>query len=484
MLRSKILNLAKVKYFFTLLHQSIFLVILAVDESVLCRIVTDLHLKKLSYNEIREHIQLIYHLDVTKHKIKVIIQKAGEKAKAINKRLNSQIHSKISVIEVDEVFQGKSHIILGVTEKFSQYLVSLRPAIDRTSTSISEFLSPIARRFCNVRVVITDLFTAYRTVIPNIFKKARHLACHIHVQRDSMRKIEKFHNRWKKTQRKRILTENMLCKQRKKIAQLEGQKRKWEKMLHMDKEKLHELKKQKRNSLTGRTKTVDRLLEVVKKRIKRRSILISTIKSDFTKARNKREELRLSVRQISRNCESFRQNYLQSSRLQSKFFQILKDKSSHFPKHLEKFNSMLENSKYDYGRHILKLIKENPHIFALRKSTDLAWNFQNSNTIERIFGILRPRLDSSRLLKTTEGAEAYCDLFRLYYNTTPRYTGIHNKMSPLEQLGGKIDKRNYLDLIFPTRKRTTVFIGGVQSKKLNLGFNLRSVKSEGSMICS
>ena len=93
MLRSKILKLAKIKYFFTLLANQTFLALLAIDKTILYRIVTDLHLKKLSYNEIREHIHLIYHIDVTKHKIKEILTMAGKKAKDANKRLDREIRS-------------------------------------------------------------------------------------------------------------------------------------------------------------------------------------------------------------------------------------------------------------------------------------------------------------------------------------------------------------------------------------------------------
>ena len=95
---------------------------------------------------------------------------------------------------------------------------------------------------------------------------------------------------------------------------------------------------------------------------------------------------------------------------------------------------------------------------------DLAWNYHNSNAIEHIFGILCPRLDSSRLIQTTEGSTYFCDLFRLYYNKTPRYMGIHNKLSPFEQLGSKIKIRNYLDLLFLRKMRTTLFLGQEVSK--------------------
>ena len=102
MLRSNILKIAKVKYFFILLASKTFLALLVIDETILSRIVTDLHLKKLSYNEIREHINSIYHIDITKHKIKEILRKAGKKAKEIKKRIKHKIRTKNNTIEVKE----------------------------------------------------------------------------------------------------------------------------------------------------------------------------------------------------------------------------------------------------------------------------------------------------------------------------------------------------------------------------------------------
>ncbi|MHA1521750.1 MAG: IS66 family transposase, partial [Promethearchaeota archaeon] len=169
--------------------------------------------------------QLIYGLDLTKHHIHIILQKAGKKAIIVNKRLDHTIFSKIHTVEMDEVFQGKSHVILGVAEKKTQYLLALKPSPDRTATSISSF----AKRCCNIRVVITDLYSAYKTVIPNLFKKARHLACHVHVQRDSLRRMDKLRFKCNRAKKELTRCERILEKSLNKIIQLSTQKKGWNK---------------------------------------------------------------------------------------------------------------------------------------------------------------------------------------------------------------------------------------------------------------
>lgn len=484
MLRSNILKLAKVKYFFTLLASHTFLALLAIDETILSRIVTDLHLKKLSYNEIREHVNLIYHIDITKHKIKEILRKAGKKAKEINKQLDREIRSKIHTIEVDEVFQGTNRIILGAAEKKSQYLLSLKPIMDRTSISISQFLSPLARRYSNIRVVITDLFKAYKKVIPAIFKRARHLACHVHLRRDSLRFLEKLCVKWKNAKKILNSTRNEVEKLWKKILIYMAQKKNLEHQIQKDRQKRKELALIKKKSKSGKTKTVDKCLGATKKRISRRSEKLSEIKRHLAKARKKRDNNLKEIRSLSKKTNRFYQDFMQSSRIQAKFFKILTKTGRKFKIDYEKFHETLINTKYGYGKHLLKQLKGNPQIFSLRKSTDLPWNFQNTNTIERIFGILRPRLDSSRLFQTSEGAESHCDLFKLYYNTTPRYTGSHTDQSPFAQLGGKQKKRTYLDYLFPTRRRTYLFLNDKKKNSISSGIKFYHPFKTGVTVCA
>lgn len=482
--RPNILNLPKIKYLFLLLSQRVFLAILAVDEVILYRIVTDLLLKKLSYHEIREHLQLIYGLDVTKHKLKLIRDAAGIKAKTVNHKLNRSIRTKIGIIETDEVFQGKNHAILGVAEKKTQYLIDLKPAPDRTAASIKAFLAPIAKKFCNIRIVISDLYTAYKTVIPELFHKARHLACHVHVQRISMRYIEKLKVAFRRTKKKLQNIKKILGTTRQKIAKLITQKTNWENKLAKDRTERKFLLSLKRQSKSGRTKTIDRKLLNLQKRIKKRSTSLQVSIRALSKSRKTREQKIKDVSRLEKKLGKSHQIYLQSCRLEKEFFNLLKDKSKKFESNLQKFMIRLERSKYAYALSLQKMIKNNSQIFSLRKARDLSWNYQNSNTIERIFGILRPRLDSSKLLQTDEGMTYFCDLFRLYYNTTPRYTGINNDQSPFEQLGGNLKNRTYLDLLFPSRRRTTLFLGQEISEKTSLGFHVRSYRHRGAHICT
>jgi len=317
-----------------------------------------------------------------------------------------------------------------------------------------------------------------------LFKKACHLACHIHAQRISMRYIDKLKilfGRFKKNLKNGKIT---LKKTRRKITKLIAQKTDRIKKLEKDRIERQNLVLLKRQSKFGRTKTIDTKLLNLRKRIKKLSNSLQTTIKSLKKVRKIPDQKIAELSHNEKKLKKSYQTYLQSCRLEKDFFRLMKDKSKKFECNLQKLMLRLAKSKYPYASSLQKMIKNNLHIFSLRKARDLSWNYQNSNTIERIFGILRPRLDSSRLLQTAEGTTYFCDLFRLYYNTTPRYTGIHNNQSPFEQLGGKIKNLNYLDLIFPRKRRTTLFLGQEVSEKTFLGFQVQSHTHQGAIICT
>jgi len=59
----------KLKCFARLLVTGVLLAVIGVDSTFLARLVTDLTLKGLSLNQIREHLRLLYSLDLTKHEL-------------------------------------------------------------------------------------------------------------------------------------------------------------------------------------------------------------------------------------------------------------------------------------------------------------------------------------------------------------------------------------------------------------------------------
>ena len=178
----KINSFQKIKYFFRLMCQASIILVLGIDLTMLKRIVLDLSMRELSLNHIQQHLEYIYCYPMSHESIISIQQETADKAHPINHTLDKAVACKISIAEADEVFQGET-VILGCVAKGSNYLLGLHKCVDRTKESIEGFLRPIARRFFNIKIVITDLFSTYKTSIINMFKKAIHLVCQLHAGR-------------------------------------------------------------------------------------------------------------------------------------------------------------------------------------------------------------------------------------------------------------------------------------------------------------
>jgi hypothetical protein len=161
------------------------------------------------------------------------------------------------------------------------------------------------------------------------------------------------------------------------------------------------------------------------------------------------------IRDDNRRIGKVQQGVRQSGRLARKVYDLLEDRSPAFENHKEHLLEVLGKSRAPLAPYLLKFLKHHPGLFSLRKARDLAPNHQKTNTIEGIFGLFRPLLNSTRLLQTPAGITTYGELFRLYHNTTPPYTGPRNDSSPARRLGAKLRGKTYLDLLFPARGRVT-----------------------------
>lgn len=453
----KITKFQRIKYFLSLVWRSSFILILGVDHTMLKRIIVDLTFRGLSLNHLQKHLKLIYCLDISHVSIQRIQNEAKEKAEVLNHSFDVAVAPKISKIEVDEVFQGQSTIILGSVAKGSNYLLGLQKCRDRTKESIGEFLRPIGKRCMNVKVVITDLFSGYKNSIKNLFQNAKHLVCHLHagrILRRSTRHLRSVLSHRKKELEQIYKLNQKLTTQISKInarigfLSLRSQK---------DQQTHKPLSITLRTTQSKHTKTLIRKVDALAQRIKKDKDELKKLKQKAAEKKKLHKSHVFKTPQTQKIIAAANQDLLQSSRLVNDFVRLLRDFSPKFRTHKEKFLERLKTSKYSMAKEIFKMIQDNPALFSIRNPNVLKWNFQNTNTIEGIFAQFRRLLHATRLLSTEEGCERYCTLFRLYHNTMPPFTGPHKNESPVERLGVKLHGKNYLDLLFPLRNRITVF---------------------------
>jgi hypothetical protein len=217
------------------------------------------------------------------------------------------------------------------------------------------------------------------------------------------------------------------------------------------------LTSQKHQKRTKCTKTLDSKLAHIDTRIQKDQKDLIRLRIDRDLLIKKQRKVPAQQTEIQKKIDTAQQDLLQSSRQVHDFRRLLQDLTPAFETHKLQFQKRLEQSKYSLAKDILKMMRDNPDLFSVRNPRILASNYQNTNTVEGIFSLFRRLLDGTRLLSSEAGSARYCDLFRLYHNTMPPFTGPHHNHSPIERLGVNLAGKSYLDLLFPVRYRITHF---------------------------
>jgi hypothetical protein len=232
------------------------------------------------------------------------------------------------------------------------------------------------------------------------------------------------------------------------------------------------------------TKTIDSKLACTEIRIQKDIRALKHLRSQRDLLIKVQRKVPAQRKETEKKILAAQQDLLQSGRLVADFRKLLKDLTPDFEGHKQKFLSRLEQSKYSIAKEIIKMIHDNPDLFSVRNSRILPSNYQNTNTVEGLFSLFRRLLDSTRLLSSEAGSDRYCDLFRLYHNTMPPFTGPHQNHSPVERLGVKLNGKTYLDLIFPSRHRVTRFYYQYQKCDNDKRINIHPITSVQSKIIS
>jgi len=90
------------------------------------------------------------------------------------------VKPRIKILEIDEIFQGRSNVFIGTAEKRSRYLLQFKPIKNRQITELKKILTPLLEHLDRPELIITDGLQSYKTVIPEIFDSIPHLFCHVH----------------------------------------------------------------------------------------------------------------------------------------------------------------------------------------------------------------------------------------------------------------------------------------------------------------
>jgi len=429
------------------------------DDVAVRREIIDLKMKDMSYNQIVEHFAEHRCIGISKHDISDIILDAGKRAKYLNGIYDSKVKGRFKVIEIDEVFQGRSCCYLGVVDKESHYVLKFARMENRDRKTFKEELELLLEAVENLEIIITDGCSVYKTLVPELADGIVHLLCHVHSYRIFLKEAEVYHRQaadalkgLKKVEEQLGEAKHALILKRKQLKRLEKKVARIESDYDTYRARIGFKKYSKKAPWTPERRELARTLNEA--RASRRS-KINTVKNKERKVK----EISTEIRRLKGIYVEKKQVSLQTGKILSWFKRFLSCPQDEFEAERGKITGYLQGSKYPVAGKMLKFIKDNPQLQP-RTDVDLddackGFN-ASTNIIESFFGLTRPLLDKARLFGDSSQARALLEVYRLKHNLSRPFTGPNKDTTPLQRAGVNSRFNGYLEALFPATAPKTV----------------------------
>jgi hypothetical protein len=428
------------------------------------KIIVDLKMKGLSFNEIIEHLRLIHQINVSSNQIRSVLINLGKKAKRLNNYYDSLAAEKIKIAETDEIYQGREGMFIGTVDKQSTYLMNLSQFSGKSYEEFSVNLRPVAERYPSIQIMITDGFPTYIKSVNDSLPNVVHIICHVHTYRDVMREQDIYKRRARKAYKRMKECRDELVKKAQSLHhnqlvvieynQLLIQKEK-ERDIYYQQHKIPKYSKKKGRKSEKRKFANE--LNLVRSTIRSYQKAVNSWTNKILQA--KTELLKLEI-----DFQKKKNEALQTGRLVAEFKRLLDCSHDQFEVLRQNLFDKLSKSSIPLAKSLIKTLKNKPHIFADKSESIqqlITSNYMNTNTIESIFGRYRLFFRKYRRITNTKLSCAIFEILRLKHNLSRPYTGINNQTSPIQRLKIQTKFQNYLQSLFPaifikeTKKRLT-----------------------------
>ncbi len=440
---------------------------LILNKTFIKRIVINLKLDDFSYNQIQRIFKQNFGLSVNKQFIADILREAGVRARHLNGLYDAMVKPRIKILEIDEIFQGRSNVFIGTADKRSRYLLQFKPLKNRQIPELKRILTPLLEHLDSPELIVTDGLKAYKTVIPEVFDSIPHLFCHVHALRVILREQDFYNTAANRALHKIGKPKKQLSINRKTLYNKRRKLKRYElnlsRLIHVRDNyyRDHGIRHySKKIEWTPKLLYFKEKLNFYRTMIKYIKISIKTKKTKIIKLKKQLESLFLEYRQKQ-------QISLQAGRLVGMFKRLLSCRNDSFCVNRNNFEMVLEKSSHPLAHKIKKFMKTNKALF-VTKTPELEkiikYAEHNTNIIEGIFGECRPILNKIRNLKNTDVSFAFLEIWRLKHNLSRLFTGIHNHECPLERCNIHSRYKTYLDALYPMNEAQTEEFKTVDNK--------------------
>ena len=416
-----------------------------------CKAIIDLLLKGLSINDVADYMNNIEERPGTYGFIKKLVIFSGKHAKRLNGYYDSLVRDKIELLEVDEIYQGRSSMFLGVVHKYSTYLFGLEQCYGKDIETLSNKLTPYFESCHNLELVITDGLRAYGAAIKNTLCDLTHLKCHLHAYRDLMRALDPILRRSNRAYQSLKRERNKLKFYKKRLSRAKRVVNYHNKRLQCiceERDVYYRLngisKYSKKAPWTEKRKNYKKKIESIRTYIKEYSKSINNWN-------NKASISEIKLLKLEEKYKLTKVDALQSSRLVCEYKRLLDCRYTEFNSRYSSLICKLRRSPYSIALRLEKVLRTNPEYFKDKSSVIqklVPPNRANTNTVESIFGKYRLFFDHLRNIKPTKYTTALFELLRLKHNISGPYTGPNKNISPIKRLDVATHYNNYVDCLF------------------------------------
>ncbi len=416
-----------------------------------CKAIIDLLLKGLSINDVANHLAIVEDRPNTYKFIKKLVIFMGKHAKGLNRYYDSLVKDKIELLEVDEIYQGRNSMFLGVVHKYSTYFFGLEQCDGKNIEILTDKLRPYFESCSNLELVITDGLRAYGRAIKNTMCDVLHLKCHVHGYRDIMKALDPILRKANRAYQALKKEKEKLKKYKKRLSQAKRSlnynlKRLESKILERDAYfKKEGIKKySKKTPLLKKSIYFKEILNRIRVNIRDYSKSISNWLKKIAKSQVK-------ILKLEDKYKLTKIDALQSSRLVNEYKHLLDCDYKEYPKKYSNIMAKLKRSPYSIASRLEKFLRTHPEYF-IDKSSEIQKmvppNRANTNTVESIFGKFRLFFNHLRNIKPTKYTVALFELLRLKHNLSGPYTGPNKKISPITRLNVKTRYKNFVECLF------------------------------------
>lgn len=404
-----------------------------------------------SLNELAHHFRSV-NIPISEEIIKQFLQKLGNLVEKINEYIDQKIQPLIRTVESDETFKGMKIKFFEAIDHESGYLLMLQLIESTDYETLYPCFVDLKDHFQYIKRIITDLAKVYPSIIDDVFDDITHQLCQVHAIRNVFKDMRgeksNFTKHLKKIKELKEQLDSVKTRRNDNLKAKSYQKKKLSQL---------ELKRNQRRNHYGVVPYQKNILTLYPE-LRNINIEINSTKSDIRgklqSEKGSKLKLELIKIELTNNIEdknSAWSNYMICRKTLQNLIDFFKNKITSENEIISKIESLTQNYCKDFGKKIIKFIRNNPRLTTFHRYIENEESFIkliSTNKIESFNGRLKKFKEIRRKWVDSDLTKGVLEILRLHFNFNRTLSNRGRNKSPLEKLGFNLEGKILYDVIF------------------------------------